>query len=50
MDYKYAILERYPAGDYWTHYFHSLENARWNLEALRETNPIREYVAIGFDE
>lgn len=49
-DYRLAILEGYPNGETWTHYFHDEDTARWNLEALRAAHPGREYVPIGFEE
>ncbi|MHA7132557.1 hypothetical protein [Oerskovia turbata] len=45
-----AILEGYPNGETWTHYFHDADTARRNLTALREAHPAREYVAVGFKE
>nr|WP_278101122.1 hypothetical protein [Microbacterium proteolyticum] len=47
---QFAIIEGYPEGDTWTHYFHDVETAKWNLRALREAHPWREYVPVGFDE
>lgn len=47
---KYAIMEGYNDGSTWTHYFHDEVTARWNLEALREAHPFREYLPIGFEE
>lgn len=49
-DYRLAILEGYPNGETWTHYFHDADTARWHLTALREAHPAREYVAVGFEE
>jgi hypothetical protein len=45
-----AILEAYPGGETWTHYFHDEDTARWNLVALREAHPDREYAEVGFEE
>lgn len=45
-----VILEGYPDGSTWTHYFFNEESARWNLRALREAHPAREYLPIGFEE
>lgn len=45
-----AVMEGYPDGSTWTHYFHDVHTARWNLSALREAHPFREYVAIGFED
>ena len=50
MEPPFAIIEGYPEGGTWTHYFWTELDARWNLEALREAHRGREYVTIGFDE
>lgn len=47
---EFAILEGYPDGGTWTHYFNDPVMARLNLRALRMAHPWREYIAIGFDD
>lgn len=47
---EFVVLEGYPDGGTWTHYFHDEKTARWNLRELRKAHPAREYLPIGFGE
>lgn len=41
--YKYRVIEHYPNGEKWTHYFISKQNAEWAKEDMLEAHPGRTY-------
>lgn len=43
MNLKVAVVERYPDGGKWVHYFQSLEDAERAVEENRAWHPSRTY-------
>lgn len=41
--YKYLVVETYPDGFKWNHYYKDREGAEWGVEDLTEAHPGRTY-------